>query len=83
MYPPFSNDDAESTSSEEFEPPPLMVLNRSKRANAGNLMSKLLTEKEIEKKEGDEVYESLWGGFLDVSCFQGIFWNKYGADCEF
>jgi hypothetical protein len=44
-----------------------MVLNRSKRANAGNLMAKLLTEKEIEKKEGDEVYESLWGGFLDVS----------------
>jgi hypothetical protein len=62
---------ASSSSSEEEEvvPPPPLAPNRSRRANAGNLMAKLLAEKEVEKAEGDEIYESLWGGFKDVSLY--------------
>ncbi|KAI6243293.1 Vacuolar protein sorting-associated protein 72-like protein [Aphelenchoides fujianensis] len=57
---------AESSSDEEPELPPPLAPNRSRRANAGNRMAQLLTEKEREVQEGDEVYETLYGGFNDV-----------------
>ncbi|KAI6243516.1 Vacuolar protein sorting-associated protein 72-like protein [Aphelenchoides fujianensis] len=55
----------ESSSDEEPELPPPLAPNRSRRANAGNRMAQLLTEKEREVQEGDEVYETLYGGFND------------------
>ncbi|KAI6212511.1 Intraflagellar transport protein 52-like protein [Aphelenchoides besseyi] len=54
----------ESSSEEEVELPEPLAPNRSRRSNAGNRMAQMLTEKE--KQEGDEVYETLYGGFDEV-----------------
>ncbi|CAD5232836.1 unnamed protein product [Bursaphelenchus xylophilus] len=55
----------ESSSDESVELPPPLAPNRSRRLNAGNRYSKVLAE-EGHKAEGDEVYETLYGGFKEV-----------------
>lgn len=63
-----SEDESESSSSsseEEVELPPPLAPNRSRRLNAGNRMAKVLAEDE-KKGEGDEVYDTLYGGFKEV-----------------
>ncbi|CAD5222949.1 unnamed protein product [Bursaphelenchus okinawaensis] len=57
--------DDESSSDESVELPPPLAPNRSRRLNAGNRYTKVLAEEE-HKAEGDEVYETLYGGFKEV-----------------
>lgn len=57
---------AATSSDEEIVAPPPLAPNRSRRANAGNLMAKLMSGEELERRDDDEVYEKLYGGFLDV-----------------